>query len=759
MCFSFAACKSTKRVANGKYLLWDNYVVVTEKHTVSPDNISPYIYQKPNVKMIFGLRFYLSLYNLAGIDTTKWINRTLRNWGAPPVLYDSTLTKASIENIEQYMRTQGYYQVKVKDSVVYSKKKAKVYYVVDPNQPYRIQNVSYNIPDTAIHNLITADSLSSTLRWRRRLSTEMLDNERERIALMLRDKGYFGFNKGFITYEADTLTNSAAIDIKVSIANVTTVDSTGRKTVSDHKKYKIKDVYVYADFDPVEFYSDASYLQKFDTLYTKGIYLMHSKGPNLRAEVIPRASLIFPGMQYKESDVTQTYNNFSNLQNYRSVTIQFRETNEMDNDGDALIDCEIQLNPLKSQSAKADIEVSLSSSDLIGFSPGLHYGHRNLFRGAEQFSLDFRGVFQYTLPGNKNRQNSFEYNISSSISVPKFLAPIRVSYFKKQIPHTKFSASYTYQQRPYYTRSVASGSIGYLWNSSSKLSFIFNPIDFNMVKMLLLEKNFYEGLQNEYLKNTYKDHFVLGLIGSVIYTNQNIDFLTRRYRRQSMYYFRVNLDLAGNVLSLFNSLMKYDEAGDYHMVMKTRYSQYAKIDFNFIYNKPIETRSNLVYRIVFGIGKPYGNEITLPFEKQFYAGGTNSLRGWPVRGVGPGQVRSDTISIPYQTGDLRLEANIEYRFPLFWRFEGAGFIDAGNVWSISSKDPRPGAQITSKSYKDIAVNTGLGLRLNLSYFIFRLDMGFRLHDPARELGEKFIPPNKWLNKNNYALNIGINYPF
>jgi outer membrane protein assembly factor BamA len=660
------------------------------------------------------------------------------------------------------MRTQGFYNAAVKDTIIFSKKKASVHYIIETKQAYRIRSISYDISDTAIRSIILSDTNYSTIRPRRRLSIEMLDNERERITQLLRNKSYYAFNKGYINYEADTTAQNSLADLKLIISNPQGIDSLN---AAKHKRYKINNIYIYTDYDPVEFYSNPEYLQQFDTLYTKDIYLLYQQRLGLRPGVIPRASLLFSGMEYNEAFVAQTYNNFSNLQIYKSVTIQFKELEQIDSTGYSLINCIIQLNPLKSQSIKGDIEMSLSSSDMIGFSPGLHYGHRNLLKGAELFSLDFRGVFQYSLPGSKNPKNSFEYNISSSISIPKFLAPLSIAYFKTQIPHTKFSMSYTYQQRPDYTRSVASASIGYLWNNSSKLSFIFTPIDFNMVKMLSLNTDFYNSLRNPYLRNTYDDHFILGTTGSIIFNNNqnpNADYVTRRYRRFSSYQFRINIDVGGNVLSLFNKLMKHNDSLNYYMVMNTRYAQYAKIDFSYIYNKPVQTRSNIVYRFVFGIGQAYGNSIALPFEKMFYAGGTNSLRGWLIRGVGPGSVQQDTslnFSIPNQVADMRIELNAEYRFPLFWKFEGACFIDVGNIWSVSSKDPRQGAKFTTNFYKELAANTGLGLRWNLTYLIIRLDLGLRLHDPARPSGDRFVFINKWLHGDNHSINLGINYPF
>lgn len=745
-------------------MLRRNEVILSERRTVTTDDVASYIYQKPNRTMLFGMRFYLGLYNLAGKDTTKWVNRTLRNWGEPPVIYDSTSVKSSIENIEQYLRTLGFYYAQVYDSVTYKKKKAYVHYIVNPNKPYRLGEITYNIADTTIRKLVLASNASTELRTNRRLADEVLEGERDRITSLLRNNGYFAFNKGFITYEADTSVGNLKADLVLKIANITAIDTTDitKRVEGNHKIYRVNKVFVYTDFDPVEVYTNPNYLQKFDTIYKKNVYFLHSKGLSLRPEVILRTSLIIPGKLYNESDASQTYNNFLGLRLFKSVTIQFRETSEVDSEGNPLIDCVIQMSQLKSQALKADFELSLNSAGLIGFSPGLQYNHRNLFKGAEQFSLNFRGVSQRGFTNLSVPQTSFEYNIATSISFPKFLAPIRVNYLKKQMPQTRFTASYTYQRRPDFTRSIGALTAGYSWNNSPKLSFIYNPVDFNMVKMLSLDSAFYKRLTNPFLRNTYSDHFILGMTSSIIYSNQSqiFDFMVKRARRNDTYFFRFNLDLAGNVLSAFNSLMDKDSTNQYRVILDTRYAQFVRFDVTFAYNKPIKSRSSLAYRLFFGLGKPYGNSISLPFERMFAAGGANSLRGWLIRDVGPGSAQRDTaFIIPNQVADMRIEANIEYRFPLFWRFEGATFLDAGNIWSISPQDPRPGAKFTRHFYKEIAANTGLGLRLNFVYFILRLDAGFRIHDPVRKEGDRFVPPNKWLTGDNYAFHISINYPF
>jgi outer membrane protein assembly factor BamA len=685
---------------------------------------------------------------MSGKDTAKWLNRKLQGWGEAPVIFDSTLVKYSLSNIRAYMRNLGLYNARVKDSVVYDKKKVTVYYRITPGSSYIIRNIKYDIYDTAIKRFILSDTVR--LRSGRRLSANMLDREREAIANRLRNNGYYTFNKSFIEFHADSAVGNMGADLTMRVPALVKMEN-GKKIESNYPVYKLNNVYVSTNYNSLLAVTDSAYTKTFDTLKYNNIYLLYKDNRNLKPGVISRVNLLEKGDVYSEDKVQKTHNNLSGLALFKSVTIQFREA------GNELLDCMILLDPLMIQSYEVDIELSTNASNMIGFSPGLSYRHKNLFKGAEVFNLDFRGVFQRSF--GVARLSSQEYNFGISFDIPRFLMPVSLGYFKTQVPHTQFSTSYVYQQRPDYTRAIGNFRFGYRWKSSQTHTFQFNLLDFNMIKMYELSPDFYESINNPYLKNMYSNHFVLGMTGSFIYSNQPENG-RNRWRRESFWNYRINGDIAGNILSLFNRTMRKDENLG-RLVAGMPYSQYIKGDMNLVYDRPVNTSSSVVYRFYFGIGKAYGNSLSMPFEKMFYSGGANSLRGWQVRSVGPGSVSADSIDLfPNQVADLRLELNVEYRFPLFWKFEGALFADAGNVWSLSALDAREGARFRFNNfYKEIALNTGLGLRLNFDYFILRFDSGFKLHNPGLPSGNRIIMPDKWFNKDNFSLHFGINYPF
>jgi outer membrane protein assembly factor BamA len=693
-------------------------------------------------------RFHLRLYSIAGKDTTKWLNRKLQSWGEAPVIFDSTLVQYSIGNIKAYLRNLGLYNATVEDSVVYKKKKATVYYTVQPGNSYIIKDIKYDIFDTAIRKIVVEDT--ARLRRGRRLSANMLDRERETIAHRLRNNGYYTFNKSFITFKADTAIGNTEVNLKMTIPAFVKMED-GKKIETNYPVYKINNVYFYTNYNSLLAVTDSTYTKAFDTLQYGDIYLLYKNDRNLKPGVLSRVNLFEKGDVYSEDKVQKTHNNLSGLALFKSVTIQFRKA------GEETLDCMVLLDPLMIQSYEVDIELSTNASNMIGFSPGLSYRHKNLFKGAEVFNLDFRGVFQRSF--GASHLSSQEYNGGVSFDIPRFLMPVSIGYFKTQVPHTQFSTSYVYQQRPDYTRAIGNFRFGYRWKSSQTNTFQFNLLDFNMIKMYELSPEFYARINNPYLKNMYSNHFVLGMTGSFIYSNQPENG-RNRWRRESFWNYRINGDVAGNIISLFNRAMPKDEELG-RLIAGMPYSQYVKGDMNLVYDRPVNTASSMVYRFYFGIGKAYGNSLSLPFEKLFYSGGANSLRGWQVRSVGPGSVSTDSIDVfPNQVADMRIELNAEYRFPLFWKFEGALFADIGNVWSLSPLDTREGARFSFRRfYKEFAMNTGLGLRLNFDYFILRLDSGFKVHDPGLLPGYRLITPDKWFNSDNFSLHFGINYPF
>ena len=433
---------------------------------------------------------------------------------------------------------------------------------------------------------------------------------------------------------------------------------------------------------------------------------------------------------------------------FSSVNI---EMNQADSN---IVDCSINLTQSKLQGFKVNLEASSNSTGLFGISPQISYYHKNIFKGGEWLNLGFMGNFQFKLNDNVR---SNEFGVSAGISFPKFLLlPYRL--FKGAVPRTDINLSYNYQSRPEYTRNIISTSYVYNGSLGSRIFYQFYPIQLNVVRLFDLDPEFYKSLSSDpFMRNAYQNHFDLGLGGNFYYTT-NAEVVPKT----SFFYTRLQFDIAGNLLSAFKPVMKKDQDGS-GMIWNTPFSQYVRAEFSVGKTWRFGKNSGhaLATRFLAGAGYAYGNSNALPFEKHFYSGGANSLRGWQARTVGPGLAPMDsTFVIPNQTGDMKLEANVEYRFSMFWKLGGAVFVDAGNVWTLRNTGSYDSglSKFTLKNFgKSIAMNWGVGLRLDLNFLLLRIDLGMKLHDPARE--RRWVRPGDWLRRDGYAVHFGVGYPF
>ena len=352
---------------------------------------------------------------------------------------------------------------------------------------------------------------------------------------------------------------------------------------------------------------------------------------------------------------------------------------------------------------------------------------------------------------------SNEFGVSAGLSFPKFF-PLPYRFFKGAIPRTDVNLTYNYQSRPEYTRNIISVTYGYNGNFKRRFFYQAYPLQMNVVRLFDLDEKFYKSLVNDpFLLNAYQDHFDFGS-GATLYYTTNPD----NTPKVPHFYSRLQFDIAGNLLSAFKPLMEKNSNGQ-GMIWNTPFSQFVRgeITLSKTWFLGKKSKQSIATRLQAGAGYAYGNSTSLPFEKHFYAGGSNSLRGWQARTVGPGTAPRDTsFVIPNQTGDMKLEANIEYRFDLFWKLQGALFIDAGNVWTLKADDTEEGQQ-SLFSWKDfgssIAANWGAGIRLDFGFLLLRVDMGLKVHDPARQ--QRWVNPGEWFKGDNYALHFGVGYPF
>ena len=715
---ALSSCSTTRVLKDGEFSLAGAKVTVTNDKEFKESGLTPYIQQRPNSNFLFGWNPFVSVYNWSNGKGGPW-DRFVQKLGTAPIIYDPSLVDESISNISRHLEYLGYYDSDVQSEIKVKKKKVYVTYKVELGKRYVIDSLGYTLPAGSIANDFLEASRGSLVKVGDYLSESELEAESARVSTILRNKGYYTFNKNYFFCEADTLASDGKARLEISIKEYTR-NETAKEAVPFRK----------FNFDKV----NISYPKKL----------------KIRPKVLAELTTVHPGDSYSESAINRTYTRLSALRMFSSVNIGVSAIDT------SRLQCDINLLPSKLQGIKVNAEVSINSSGLFGVSPKISYYHKNIFRGGEWLNLSFMGNFQFQF---KDKVNSNEFGVSGGLSFPRFVfIPSRL--FKGAVPRTEINASYNYQNRPEYTRNIISTSIGFSGNVNSVFYYQVYPVQMNIVKLFNLDEEFYKSMERDpFLKNAYENHFDLGS-GYTLYYTTNSEVTPR----SDYWYARLQADLAGNFLSLFKPLMQKDADGD-GMIWNTQYSQYIRGELTlgrtFFFGK--NDRQALAYRAVIGAGWAYGNSTALPFEKHFYVGGANSMRGWQARTLGPGRSpKDDYFVIPNQTGDMRLEANLEYRFPLFWKFNGAAFLDAGNVWNFKRKDAFS-SEISQISWTNLlagmAFNWGLGLRVDLDFLVLRLDWGLRLHDPALTDNGGWVNPKNWFTRDGYGLHFGVGYPF
>ncbi len=728
------------------------------KQKIDNKNLKNFIRQQPN-KRILGLRFHLGLYNLSNLEKDKGMHAWLRKVGEAPVIYDKNQNRRSMDQIRMYLERKGYFDAEVYDTVFLNKKKARVDYIIHPNEAFRIRNVTSIIKDTILIPYIMRDTASSFLQKGSVYDVDVLDAERSRIEKMLKDQGFYKFQKDRIMYVADSAVGKRLIDIELVIEPRLVRPVDFAQGPASYQKYRVRNVYIFVDYDPAEaLRNPTTYYSDLDTLKEDGYYFVKK---NVRYPLnnitVTRGNYILPGSMYTLTNVQQTRKHLGGLNIIKHVDIFFTEVPQQPGDTGALqIDCHIQMAQNKKQAYSIELEGTNSSGN-FGASLNFLYQHRNLLKRAEVFNLKLKYGYE-ALPSETQGLGSMnEVGVEGDIVFPRFLLPFlkKQDFVKKYAPKTSLFTAYNYQKRPEYERNTVVANFGYHWQGNVYASHIVTPIDLNLIKLPYIDSSWAEHIDTtSYLAYSYKNTFIAGLSYSFIFTNQDIR------KNRDHYFLRFNVSTSGNFISALDHVINKSAPGTGSEVFGIPYAQFVVTDVDFRYNIMINEGNSIVYRGFFGVGFPYGNSQAIPFIKQYYTGGANDIRAWPARSLGPGSHVVKGTNFYNQRADLKINANMEYRFKLFWVLEGALFLDAGNIWAVSPEDDREGAQFSFRSlFQDLAVGTGFGTRFDFSFFIFRFDFGFKLRDPQVQTGSRWIIANPGYRLRDTTLHLAIGYPF
>jgi len=764
------SCSITRNVPEGRYLLNKSTIELDSKGLNSGE-LETYLKQHPN-KEILGFRFHLRIFNIASPYKFNRMNRWLKTIGEEPVLIDTNLISEGTRNVLLYLQSKGYYNATVTDSISYYDRKSDVFYKVSPNVPYRIRNINYSIEDTIIQRLVREDSVNCLINRRQLFDRDILQEERNRLEAYLRNNGYYNFNKDFVTFTADTSVGNNKVDVLLMIRNPLRMNEEGKRVPSTFLRYKVKRVFVYPNYDPMTFISKRQE-SLLDTVIIDGVQFVFPADPGIKLGVIYNANLIRPGILYSNDVLQRSQNNLNLLKLYKYVNISFTENKEKpepkkfelfqneESGSDSLLygylDCHIQLSQHTLQSYQVEL-VGTNTTGSLGAEGNLNYQHKNLFRGAEVFDIKLRGLVE-SAQQRLNLNNTLELGGSMGLSIPKFLGPFSSSdFFVRNAVKTQITASYSFQRRPDYTRTIASLMYGYNWKSSKFVTQNFNPIEINAIRIAKISDEFKAQIDSSFLKYSYISQIVTVSSYSFIFNNQNLQKLN------SYTYLKYNLELSGNILYLTSKALNRAQASDStYQIFNTSFSQFVRSDINITYHQVVDNNNSFVYRVFAGVGYPYGNSKALPFEKMYFSGGANGVRAWQARALGPGSFYKTGETYPNRTADIKLEANFEYRFKVFWQLEGALFVDAGNIWSLPGDEKIEGTVFkVDEFYKQIALGSGIGIRVNLGFFTLRTDFGYKVYDPSRNPDKVFKPWVPFQQKfmwRDINFNFGIGYPF
>lgn len=722
---SLYGCSAQKIVPYGSYLL-DAVKVTTDSKALNSSQLEPYVRQKANSKWFSVLKVPLGTYSLSGKDSTKWLNKTLRSIGEMPVLYDSAQALCTCDDLVSVMRGMGYMHATANFRLyMLRRKKVKVVYEAHPGEQFYIRSLRYDIRDKAIDSLLqTKKNVWAYLRPGMPFIVNDIDGERKRITELLNNNGYFKFHKDFISFTADTVRGSTDVGLTLHLHEYRT---DGHEAGRPHPFYTVDSV-------------------RFNAIGGSG------RIP-LRRSVLEENTLIEGGKAFSAEDLQKTYNRFGRLSIVKYTNVKFSEEPDT-----TLLNCDVSISTNKINSLSFQPEGTNTAGDL-GAAASLSYENRNFFRGAETFNLKLRGAFEAItgLEGYQN-QDYEEYSLEARLMFPRFLVPFLSKDFRRQSTAvSELTVSYNMQNRPEFHRRVFSGGWRYRWSDvSKKKTFKVDVLDLNYIYMPWISGKFKEDYlddvnsRNSILRYNYEDLFIMKWGFGMSYTGNDEAY-------------KINVESSGNFLNGISHIFggKVNADGQYTL-FNIAYAQYVKGDFDYTRLLHFDTHNTLALHFGFGIAYPYGNSKVLPFEKRYFSGGANSIRGWSVRGLGPGKYKDSDGSIDFinQTGDIKLDINVELRSFLFWKFYGAVFVDAGNIWTLRNYEEQPGGQFKFRDfYKQIAVAYGVGLRLNFDYFILRFDMGMKAINPAYDSQQEHYAIFHPDFSRDFAFHFAVGFPF
>ena len=698
----------------------------------------------PYVRSPFPIGLWVYNWNIKKEKGFKWW--LYRKLAKKPILISDVQPELRLSIVENSMKDFGFYGTTSRYEVIPHKrnpKKARISYWVNLPEPFHYGAVRLWGWNHEMDSIVRSYLRFSDLKRGRQYDINVLNQERQKMTDRLRNSGYYFFQPDYIEYLVDTTGSGKVANVRVGLKQ-------GVPQNAFHT-YKVRDVEVVLS-------SDRDTGQK-DTLYNDGVKIVYEPPVLLKPNVLTRAVKLRPGQTYSALRQSRTQADFVQLGVFKfaNMTITASDTAkerslDMKINGDFALPIETEV----------EVDVSSKSNNLLG--PGLTLGitNRNMFRRAENFSVRLTGSYEWQVGGNKDATgnsgliNSYELGLNFNLSVPRLLVPKFMKTKRDRREQTQFQVATDLLNRHNYFRMISFwGSATYDFNSSSRNYHSIVPFKLNYTYLLQTSHAFDSVVnKNPAVAQSFRNQFIPSM--SYTYTYDR----AATYRNPNRLFWQTSITQAGNIIAGVQYLAG-NHKGEGKEILNNRYSQFLKLTSEVIGYKTINNKNQLAMRAIGGIGYAYGNSRVMPYSEQFYTGGSNSIRAFHIRSIGPGSYHPKESKYSYldQTGDIKLEGNVEYRFEIYERFKGALFVDAGNVWLLKKEEQRPGGEFRIKGlWKEIALGTGFGLRYDFSYIVIRADLGIPLHAPysTGKSGYYNIRGSFW---NGLVLNLAIGYPF
>lgn len=753
-------CSNTKHLPQGDLLYTGGKVTVTDtlmtkkQRKAIKKELKELLRPKPNSNF-FGLRFKLYFYNLAGEPKKdKGFRYWLRNKvGEPPVLFSQVDLDYNADILQNYAENKGYFKARTSADSISKNKRAQALYTITPGKQFKIRNVTF-----------PKDSLSSKLekdiaRTKRRTllhsgdpyDLAVIKEERDRIDQRLKNKGYYYFSADDLLIKVDSTVGNYQVDLKMVVKESTPEQA--------KQIYTIDKIIVYPNYsltnnqDSIK--ASANGVEKYKD------FTIIDSAHTFRPIIYDRTLFFHKGDIYSRRDHNLSLNRLINLGTFKFVKNEFKPSDSLKNS----LDVYYYMTPQQKKSINQVTTAKTNSANYNGAEVSLNWSNRNTFKAAELLSVSVFGGMELQVGGQNAGYNVYRVGGETSLVWPRFITPIHIKDSSAYVPKTKASLSYEFQKRiKLYALNNFRAQFGYLWKNNARSEHQLYVTDINYVSPANILQEYYDRIdaaepaEKAALQKVIEKQLIFGPTYSYTFTNTN------QKRRRNTFYYKGTLELAGTIAGIATGAKTTDPVS----ILNVPFSQFAKTEQDFRHYLKLGENSQLASRIIAGIGYPYGNSSSLPYIRQFFIGGVNSIRAFRARSIGPGAFidpnQGNSGFLPDQSGDIKLEMNTEYRAQLYKIFHGAVFVDAGNIWLWNKDELRPGAEFSGKFLNQLAVGTGLGLRLDLSFLVVRADLAFPLRKPAVTEGSPWVVnqidfgSRAW-RKDNLVLNIGIGYPF